>query len=195
MLKIEESVPDVYRLTGKVLDVCSNPTSDDHGPKHWKHVAETGLTIAREFNGLKTKYYVDPTIVFLFALFHDCNRVNDHTDPDHGARGGNLAERLRGSFFDLPNYEMGILVFACEEHTDIRETSDPTTGACWDADRLNLPRVGVECDPYYLHHEYSKREPIRRLWGDNVWAEPPSWEQLWRQAQADREAHKRIVTR
>jgi uncharacterized protein len=165
MLKIEESVPDVYRLTGKVLDVCSNPTSDDHGPKHWKHVAETGLTIAREFNGLKTKYYVDPTIVFLFALFHDCNRVNDHTDPDHGARGGNLAERLRGSFFDLPNYEMGILVFACEEHTDIRETSDPTTGACWDADRLNLPRVGVEC------------------------------EQLWRQAQADREAHKRIVTR
>jgi hypothetical protein len=29
-------------------------------------------------------------------------------------------------------------------------TDDPTVGACWDADRLDLPRVGVTVDPRLL---------------------------------------------
>jgi uncharacterized protein len=45
---------------------------------------------------------------------------------------------------------MGLLGFACEEHTNGGVAPDPTVGACWDADRLNLWRVGIRPDPRLL---------------------------------------------
>ena len=42
---------------------------------------------------------------------------------------------------------MGLLAFACEEHTNGGIGPDPTVGVCWDADRLNLWRVGIDSGP------------------------------------------------
>ncbi|MBB6018173.1 hypothetical protein HNQ04_003450 [Deinococcus radiopugnans ATCC 19172] len=33
--------------------------------------------------------------------------------------------------------------WACKHHASGQTTDEPTLGACWDADRLDLPRVGI----------------------------------------------------
>jgi hypothetical protein len=51
---------------------------------------------------------------------------------------------------------MGLLGFACEEHTNGGVSSDPTVGVCWDSDCLNLWRVGIRADPYGLSTEAAR---------------------------------------
>ena len=43
-------------------------------------------------------------VIELFALFHDSQRHNEHTDPDHGKRGALHAVRYRemGAFKAIP---------------------------------------------------------------------------------------------
>ena len=79
----------------------------------------------------------------LFALFHDARRVNEHIDPAHGQRGGDLARTLRGSLVHLDDARFELLYEACRLHTDGHTAGDPTLLACWDADRLDLGRVGI----------------------------------------------------
>jgi uncharacterized protein len=106
-------------------------------------VLENGLRIA-EANGADTE------VVTLFALFHDSRRVNDFHDPGHGLRGARLAESLRGSLVHLDNRRFRLLYEACRLHTDGLTEGDPTVLACWDADRLDLGRVGTTPSPVYL---------------------------------------------
>jgi uncharacterized protein len=39
---------------------------------------------------------------------------------------------------------MYLLLRALTEHADGYKSEDPTIGVCWDADRLDLPRVGIQ---------------------------------------------------
>jgi uncharacterized protein len=39
------------------------------------------------------------------------------------------------------------LVLACKSQTDGTISTDPTLGVCFDADRLDFGRVGIEPDP------------------------------------------------
>ena len=59
-----------------------------HGLQHWLRVERNGLYLA-ERNG------ANKTIVSLFAMFHDCMRVNDGNDEGHGLRGAEFAKSLR----------------------------------------------------------------------------------------------------
>jgi uncharacterized protein len=111
-----------------------------HGPRHWKQVEENGLLLAKETGA-------DEKIVKLFSMFHDSRRENEHIDDGHGLRGSELAQSMRGSYFDLPDDSFEILIKACRYHTDGQTTSDITIATCWDADRLDLPRVGIIPDP------------------------------------------------
>jgi uncharacterized protein len=43
-----------------------------------------------------------------------------------------------------------VLCEACTYHADGQVSDDPTIGVCWDADRLDLPRVGIGIDRKYL---------------------------------------------
>jgi uncharacterized protein len=106
-------------------------------------VLENGLRLA-ELTG------ADRNVVQLFAVFHDSCRVNEGWDQGHGQRGADLAHQLRGQFFDLPDELFGLLYAACEGHTDRRTHENVTVQTCWDADRLDLPRVGMLVDPRYL---------------------------------------------
>lgn len=115
-----------------------------HGPDHWRRVERNGLFLAQYEP-------VDVTVVRLFALFHDSQRKNDHRDPEHGARGAQLAVDLHGRYFRLSNSQMTLLLTACGHHTAQTHHDDPTIGACWDADRLDLKRVMIEPDPDYLN--------------------------------------------
>ncbi len=114
-----------------------------HGVAHWGRVMDNGLRLAA-LTG------VDPKIVQLFALFHDSRRLNDDHDPLHGARGAALAGAMNGGLFTLSTPELALLGYACERHTDGLTAGDPTVLACWDADRLDLPRVGISPKPSRL---------------------------------------------
>lgn len=125
-----------------------------HGPTHWRRVEAFGLKIA-EING------ADETIVRLFAVFHDSRRESESWDPKHGQRAAELAEMLCGTYFELDDARLKTLVHACTFHADGLRHDDPTIGACWDADRLDLPRVGVITDPRMLCTAAAKEKSMR----------------------------------
>lgn len=121
-----------------------------HGPGHWRLVERNGLLIAQE-NGANAR------VVQLFALFHDSQRLNDGSDLRHGARGAELAQRFGCEALGIGDAEMALLVEACRNHTSGMHHADPTIGACWDADRLDLGRVGVIPDERFMSTEAGRR--------------------------------------
>jgi uncharacterized protein len=167
------SIPDAGRLVDAVLARSTGRDSSIHGESHWQRVAAAGLALLPETPD------ADPALVFLFALFHDSMRLNDHHDPLHGPRGAALARELRGEAFDLEETEMDLLGFACEEHTNGGVGSDPTVGVCWDADRLNLWRVGRRPDPRWLSTE-AARSAERIVWARDLQGAHLAWEDLYR---------------
>ena len=166
-------VPDAARLVDAVLERSTGKDSFLHGEGHWRRVAAAGLALLPETPG------ADPAVVFLFALFHDSMRLNDGHDPQHGPRGAALAREMRGGAFDLGKAEMGVLAFACEEHTNGGVATDPTVGVCWDADRLNLWRVGIGPDPRLLSTG-AARNGGRIIWARDLQREHIAWEELYR---------------
>jgi uncharacterized protein len=165
-------IPDPERLVATVLERATGRDSSLHGEGHWRRVAAAGLALLPETPA------ADPAVVFLFALFHDSMRFNDGHDPLHGPRGAALAGELRGEAFDLEVAEMGLLGFACEEHTNGGVSRDPTVGACWDADRLNLWRVGIRPDPRLLSTG-AARNGGRIKWARDLQREHVAWEDLY----------------
>jgi uncharacterized protein len=107
-----------------------------HGPSHWRRVERNALEIA-DSNGAIVE------VVRLFAVFHDSRRENDGVDSKHGERGAEYAASLRGTLFDLSDTHLDLLQYACRWHTHGQLSDDPTIGACWDADRLDLTRIGM----------------------------------------------------
>ena len=120
-----------------------------HGSDHWRRVH-------RNARILQVQTGADGEVIELFAAFHDACRVNEWTDPGHGARGAKLAQRLRGRLFDLSDAQFEKLHDACTWHTDQLFHDDPTIGTCWDADRLDLGRVGVSPAPECLNTDFAK---------------------------------------
>lgn len=134
---------DFVAIIDVILDGYVLPLRGTHGVVHWARVLENGLRIA-EVNG------ADPEVVALFALFHDSRRVNEDRDDGHGLRGGELARSLRGELVRLDDDRFDLLFDACRLHTDGHTVGDRTLLACWDADRLDLGRVGITPNPQRL---------------------------------------------
>ncbi len=107
-----------------------------HGVRHWGRVCANGVRLARVTGA-------DRRVVTLFAFLHDSQRHNDDSDPDHGRRAAEFAIRCRGELFDCDDRQLRLLVVACAHHTDTRRHPDATIATCWDADRLDLGRVGI----------------------------------------------------
>ncbi|MFT5289057.1 MAG: hypothetical protein ACI8QS_002790 [Planctomycetota bacterium] len=129
-----------------------------HGVKHWSRVWTNGRRLAtlEEAAGR----VIDHGVVELFAWFHDSCRLNDDHDPDHGPRAADLARELRGEFFELSDERLTELVRACDGHTRGKTVASPTIMVCWDADRLDLGRVGIRPDPAYLCTAGAKRKDV-----------------------------------
>ena len=89
-------------------------------------------------------------MVALFAVFHDSRRSNESQDPGHGRRGAAFAKILNGKAFHLSDEDFALLETACIYHTDNLTAGDITVQTCWDADRVDLGRVGIVPDPRYL---------------------------------------------
>lgn len=122
-----------------------------HGPAHWKEVLANGLRLCA------STPEADPHVAKLFAVLHDCQRKSDGNDPKHGHRARRLAKRLReGGVLEATDGQMMDLEHALYYHADGLTDEDPTVGACWDADRLDLDRCGVKPDPRYLSTKAAK---------------------------------------
>ena len=151
---------DLEAVWARVLKDTSVEHSSIHGPDHWARVERNGLHVAQ-------KTGADTTIVQLFAVFHDCMRQNDHIDPGHGRRGAEYATQIKNELINIPPDDFDKFYYACEWHTDKIETDDVTIAACWDADRLDLGRVGFILDPLYMNskpaQEMAKRDDISVL--------------------------------
>jgi len=120
-----------------------------HGVKHWKQVESNGLYLAR-FN------QADPDVISYFAYFHDCMRENEYEDVGHGLRGASFAKKHR-HLIDLNEIQFQKLVDACEGHTHGDRPKCITINTCWDADRLDIGRVGIQPDTKYLYSSEAKR--------------------------------------
>jgi uncharacterized protein len=161
-------------LLDAILKEYALPMIGSHGPVHWARVLENGRRLA-ERTGANFR------VVELFAVFHDARRINEGIDHGHGRRGAELAETLRGSLFDLPDKHFKLLIDACARHTHGLTKADVTILTCWDADRLDLGRVGIEPRPEYLCTDAAKnpemlRWAIRRSLDGN---EPPLVREEW----------------
>ena len=120
-----------------------------HGVSHWERVERNGLLLATD--------EVNRTVVRLFAYLHDKWRVDDWEDIEHGKRAAENLPALRSTLLAwLTDEEFDLLCKACELHTVCHCTGNPTIDACFDADRLDLMRVGITPDPERMATERGK---------------------------------------
>lgn len=125
-----------------------------HFVDHWDRVAAYGAFLGAR-NG------ADLEVVRLFALLHDSQRFEEGADPEHGPRAALYASEM--CTFLQPD-QLLKLMLACRDHDRGRTHDDPTIGACWDADRLDLDRVCINCDPAYMSTVDGKRLALKRPW-------------------------------
>ena len=150
--------PNLSLILHAILEDYALSWDGHHGIAHWARVLENGLRLVRETGA-------NIEVVRLFAILHDSRRVNAGSDPDHGPRAAEFASSLRGRLFDLPEPEFRLLHRACAGHTHERTHPDVTIQTCWDADRLDLGRVGITPHPSWLCTEAAKR-PETIKWAD-----------------------------
>ena len=137
------------RIVRAILEEYALSWHGDHGVAHWARVLENGLRLSAV-----TRANVE--VVQLFAVFHDSKRVNEATELQHGRFGAEFAAELRGKWFDLPDDEFAVLYRACLGHSHERTHPDITIQTCWDADRLDLGRVGITPHPRRLCTDAAK---------------------------------------
>ncbi len=112
-----------------------------HGMEHSLNVMVNGVLLSL-LNGANLK------VITLFAVNHDIRRFDDHTDPEHGKRAAILLRALRrNNKIELEESEFEELCCACENHTAQTKSGNITIDTCYDADRLDLTRIGIAPDP------------------------------------------------
>jgi uncharacterized protein len=124
-----------------------------HGAPHWSRVRRNGLILAAH-TGANVR------VVEYFAFIHDLGRENDHHDPEHGYRAAEIAQNIAGDLIEVTESELQLLMEACCGHSDGHLVADVTVMTCWDADRLDLGRVGIRPDPERLCNSHSRDHAI-----------------------------------
>jgi uncharacterized protein len=135
--------------------------SDIHGPAHWSRVRRFGALLA-EGEALPDEAR---SCVEIFAWVHDLAREDDYGGNAHAIAGAVYIDQVVPAVFGAVSPDqMTALRAAIRYHSDGMTAPealeagllaggdwDPglvvaTVGCCWDADRLDLPRVGIVPD-------------------------------------------------
>lgn len=130
-------------LLDEVLAQFRISTDGVHGPSHWARVRHHGLAVGAEVGA-------DLLVVELFSFLHDSQRRNEFEDEFHGERAAEFAASMNHRYFELQDTQLSQLVNAIRFHScgDVHQCS--TIQTCWDADRLDLGRVGIKPSARYL---------------------------------------------
>ena len=119
---------------------------ETHGLSHWQRVERNGIILST-YNG-KIREGINMKIVRFFAYLHDKCRLNDWADLEHGVRAAGMLPIIRDTILkDFTDEEVSLLDRACRYHTTELRTGNPTIDVCFDADRLDLGRVGIVPNP------------------------------------------------
>jgi uncharacterized protein len=149
-------------LTSELIQAITKgyrlPLGGIHGLPHWARVLVNARRLAVETGA-------DSTVIELFAVFHDARRRNEGYDPGHGTRAASLAHALLSADGQLDPDRLHILEEACRLHTNGLRHADVTIQTCWDADRLDLFRVGKYPKPGLLCTE-AARQPAVIAWAN-----------------------------
>ena len=121
-----------------------------HGAPHWARVLHHGRYLA-------VKSGADLQVIELFALLHDSQREDEWRDPEHGVRAAEFASSLNGKLFNLTDHQIEKLITAMSGHSDGDVADDVTIQTCWDADRLDLGRVGKVPEARFLSMHAAQR--------------------------------------
>lgn len=150
-------------LMAEIRDGFALSLDGIHGESHWARVCENGLLLAERTGA-------DPQVVEFFAYLHDSQRLNDGADREHGQRAADYVRALGPRLAPLSESQIETLAYACHYHTAGLIEAELTVQVCWDADRLDLGRVGITPHPARLCTP-AAREPeviewaLRRSWG------------------------------
>lgn len=150
-------------LTRKLIDRLRGHFKLDwrgiHGAPHWARVRANGMYLSRLTGA-------DPEVVTLFAFLHDACRNDDDRDPWHGYRAVSFITGLSSHEMPLTAGKRENLLTACALHSEGHTSGyNMTVLTCWDADRLDLGRVGVRPDTRYLCTDAARDERvIERAW-------------------------------
>jgi hypothetical protein len=122
-----------------------------HGLWHWMKVDWNVIQLCKKAKS------ADLAVCRAFAYLHDCRRVNEVDDPEHGNRAAAYAQELfDNGELSLTGEQLAKLKEAIVGHELGGVTHDVTIGTCWDADRLDLLRVGIIPNPKLLSTETAK---------------------------------------
>lgn len=111
-----------------------------HGVEHWDKVAR--------FSRMMYQEGADIDVILAFAYLHDSERKDNAEDIEHGKRASMLIDRIRETELNaLSDEQIAKLKRACELHATEHRTGDITIDTCFDADRMDLLRVGITPSP------------------------------------------------
>jgi len=125
-----------------------------HGIDHWRRVYRNTQILSDHYN-------VKSEVFELFSLLHDSKRHDEFEDLHHGIRAARFARKLLDDgTIRLDANDAERLIYACANHTRSDKThplfSDLIVQICFDSDRLDIGRVGMEVDERYLATGYAK---------------------------------------
>ena len=144
MTVIDESARLPPGLVGRVRQAFRLDWQGIHGAGHWARVAFHGRRLAGDLG-------VPSRVPRLFALLHDSQRRHEGQDRDHGPRAALFVRQLQAEgILDLVQADLELLVMACEGHSEGTREAPLIVQVCWDADRLDLGRVGIRPEPRRL---------------------------------------------
>lgn len=118
-----------------------------HGFSHLRRVAWTAGRLA-----VMSGANVESCIVAGFL--HDCARTNDGDGSGHARDSAILADSILKSHF--PHLNRAEICECIAEHADGKTTSHLLTGCVWDADRLDLVRLGLNVNPELMSTQYAR---------------------------------------
>ena len=131
---------DYSDLRSFSIDRWPEEMGTTHGVEHWDRVAKFGQMLYQEG--------ADMDVILAFAYLHDSERQNNAVDDEHGKRASAFIDTIRDTKLrDLSDEQIAKLKRACELHTIEHRTGDITIDTCFDADRMDLLRVGIIPDP------------------------------------------------
>lgn len=139
-MKMVKTTFDWQKLRQFSIALWPKEMGTTHGIEHWDRVAKFGEMLYVDG--------VDINVVVAFAYLHDVERINNYVDDMHGQRASMLVDSIRHNYLrDFNDEQVSLLKYACELHTLKHRTGNITIDTCFDADRLDLPRVGITPEP------------------------------------------------
>lgn len=130
-----------------------------HGLPHWQRVERNGILLSlKEYKGnLYFRKDINIKVMRLFAYLHDKCRLSNHGDWKHGERAADMLYVIRDTLLnDIDDEEFYLLERACRYHTSMHKTGNITIDTCFDADRLDLGRVGIKPHPMKMATKMGK---------------------------------------